>query len=1361
MVKAQERFSVDYPFLEFKTMDISKPIEEQGIDPHSFDIVVASDVLHATQSIKDNLENVKKILAPNGVLIMLEVTQCPWWTDLVFGLTEGWWMFEDYDLRPNHPTMTREKWMKVFDELGYHNVLPMTEAVRTDVSAQTVFMARNTDFAVEDKPLSLPEKYDSKGNWLIYRDNKGIADKLAETLKGLGQQCIMLDHGKEFKAGDGQFTIDAVEQDHIHKVFDLIKSDNKPLYGIINCWNMDHPPVEEMNNENLEYSYAIGCTSVLNMIRELFAEDDPNEKLHFWVVTNGAQNAGEYDSIQLSQSSIWGLSRSLMHEYQQMGTTVIDLSKNIDEEDLKSLTEEICLEAQAEEVAIRGKIRYLHKFSRVTEDDEQRLAMKKVNTLEYPFHLVTKEYGMLDNLMLQETNRKPVGKGEVEIQPVAIGLNFKDVMIAMGLLHEDAPKGGYTGKNFGMECAGRISAVGEGVTDFKVGDEVMAVSSDSFSSLVVTKAEFVSKKPSQLSFEEAATIPFAYITAYYSLNYLGRMRKGDKVLIHSASGGVGVAAIRLAQQVGAEVFATVGSSEKRDFLRRLGVKHIMDSRSLKFADEIMELTDGKGVDIVLNSLSGSAIYKSLSVLGRYGRFIEIGKTDIYDNNQLNLRPFGNNLSYFAVDIDKLLTEKPGLCGELIKEYIALFRNNGEHIPAHPYHTFPISRIVDAFNFMAHAKHIGKVIVKNDYSNVRVAPSNDISTMIKDDASYLITGGWSGLGLSIAEWFVEKGAKNLILMSRSGAKNDDAKEAWDRMRKAGANVMEAKCDVGNYDQVKNIIDEANRNMPPIKGIIHSAMVLDDAIIPDMTHDRFMKAIRPKSMGGWNLHRLTERNNLDFFVSFSSVSGQYGTPAQCNYAAGNLFLDMMALHRQAQGDTGSTISWGVISEVGFVARNESVSNILESQGWRAFTPEQACDYLGSVILRDPGHRAGMDVEWPAIAKYYPRDHESHRFGHLLKESEDQKQGGGVSLKDTILETPAEKREETLQHQVAERIARILGTSANKLDMEEPISNMGLDSLMANQLRNWIHLKLDVDFSMMKIMRGPSVIELTKQLLDEMLANVSDTPAGEGDGDQELLEPSTELDKWVVVRKPNPNAKYRLFCFPYMGGGATAFNQWPDYIPEDVEVCAIQYPGREERMDERPFDNVEELVKMMAEVLQPMFDKPFSFYGHSIGAGISFKLAHYLETNYNTSPDRLFVGGWIAPHLRSPFEIIENMKEDEIMSEKGKPQIYMHLRNLEISEDVLNNEKLMDEMMPSIRADILLGKRYKYTENKPLSCPIVAFAGDNDTVFTVEQVKAWEEHTNNKFDFNVINGGHLFIRDNKEIVPKQISNYLKKAK
>lgn len=387
-------------------------------------------------------------------------------------------------------------------------------------------------------------------------------------------------------------------------------------------------------------------------------------------------------------------------------------------------------------------------------------------------------------------------------------------MVAMGMLPDEALEGGYTGHALGLECAGRIVTVGADVTGFKPGDRVMALTPHSFGSYVTADAGFVVPLPAQLSFEEAATIPTAFFTAYYCLHHLGRLREGERILIHAAAGGVGLAAVQVAQQLGAEIFATAGSPEKREFLRALGVEHVMDSRSLDFADDVMERTGGKGIDIVLNSLAGEAIPKSLSILAAYGRFIEIGKQDIYNNTQLGLRPFRNNLAYFAVDIDRLWRERPDEASALFREMMRLFADGSLH-PL-PHRVFPLSQATHAFRHMAQARHIGKIVI----TNYQLPIQNRKSKIGNSRATYLITGGLGGFGLATAQWLVQQGARHLVLLGRSGASTPAARSVVESMQAEGVEVMVAKADVTQVESVADVLGNVRRTMPPLRGIIHA-------------------------------------------------------------------------------------------------------------------------------------------------------------------------------------------------------------------------------------------------------------------------------------------------------------------------------------------------------------------------------------------------------------------------------------------------------------------------------------------------------------------------------------------------------------
>ncbi len=764
----------------------------------------------------------------------------------------------------------------------------------------------------------------------------------------------------------------------------------------------------------------------------------------------------------------------------------------------------------------------------------------------------------------------------------------------------------------------------------------------------------------------------------------------------------------------------------------------MNSRSYAFADEIMEKTDGEGVDVVINSLSGEAIYKSIQCLSAYGRFVEIGKTDIYRNSKMGLQPFGNNLSYFGVDVDRLFAQKVEFGGKLFQRSIDHFVENGYE--PHPVTVFPIGELADAFQFMGGARHIGKVIISME-GELDLAPPEEIR--FNEDASYMITGGASGFGLAVANWMTKKGARNLVLMSRSGPKTDEEKERVQQMEERGVNVLLAKGSVSDPEDMDRIFEEIEAKMPPLKGVQHAAMVLDDGSIPEIDKDRYMKVFQPKAVGCWLLHERTKDKELDHFISYSSISAVFGNPGQVSYVGANSFLDNFSQWRRAQGLPATTINWGVIGDVGFVARSQEVDGMLYKQGWNSFSLDQALHILEQMLLNQPVNRVATDSDWETVGEFFPHVSDSSRFAHLVHEKELNAGGSGEdgdgALKASILEADSEEQKEMLEEALTGTFARVLGTTAKKLDVTEPTSKYGLDSLMANQIRNWIQSNFGIDYSMMRIMRGPTIEEMTQQILEEMSgAEV----AASGDGEEK-----SELDLWIPRRKKVENPRLRLLCFPYFAGGASVFGDWHEQLPDDIEVCPVQFPGREERADEKAYDDVFELVAKMAEVIEPLLTTPIAFYSHSSGAGIAFELARYLRREMNVQPVKFIVGGWRAPDLESPFPHLQKIDDQEVYKDKNIPHIKDHLRSLEIPDEVVDNEELFNEMLPALRADILLGKKYTYYEEEPLSCPLLAISGTKDSVFSDEELEEWKKHTSSEFEHKSVEGGHLFCRDNKE--------------
>jgi acyl transferase domain-containing protein/NADPH:quinone reductase-like Zn-dependent oxidoreductase/surfactin synthase thioesterase subunit/NAD(P)-dependent dehydrogenase (short-subunit alcohol dehydrogenase family)/SAM-dependent methyltransferase/aryl carrier-like protein len=1351
MLKAQQRFD-KYPFVQYKIMDIEQDPAEQGFDLNTFDIIIASDVIHATRNLSVSLGNAQKLLASEGVLMMLEVTNSPVYLDFIFGMTEGWWLYEDLDIRTEHATMAPEKWKSVLESNGFSDVACYSDYPKNDISCQTIIMARAEKLDLESIKSDDKTKL-AVGNWLVFTDNKGVSEKVIDQLKTLNKTCTTVKIGTSYKEiAKGAFVIDALAQDDVNKVIEYAtKQDN--FEGIIYSWGLDLCD-KKLSAESIEQGESQGSITMMNIMKKL-NNSSYKKNPTIWVLLSGSQSiAGSPKLLNLSQEGLRGVSRCIVNEFPNYTTTLVDFSTPVQNNEIEVFIDELFTNDRVDELAFRGKKRFVNKLERLSPDTIAQRAKLSVPAEGSAYSATISEYGVLDNIVLRKTERKTPDANEVEVTVKASALNFRDIMIAMGLLSDAAVEGGLFGRTFGLECAGIVSAVGSEIKNLKVGDEVMATAPSCLGGFAYPLGVHCVKKPKTINWNEAASLPVVYTTAYFSLIYHCRLQKNETVLIHAAAGGVGIAAIHIANAIGAEIFATVSTQEKRDYIISLGVKpeNIMNSRTLAFADEIMEKTNGKGIDVVLNSLSGEAIFKSVRCLSAYGRFVEIGKTDIYRNSKLGLQPFGNNLSYFGVDVDRLFKQKPEFGGDLFQESIEFFVKNDFN--PHPVTVFPIAKLADAFQFMGGARHIGKVIVSMT-DTVDVLPPEKIK--FSKNATYLITGGASGLGLGVANWMTTRGCENLVLLSRSGTKTDSEAATVQAMRDKGVKVMLAKGSVDNQSDMNRIFKEIKDTMPPLKGIQHAAMVLDDGSIPEITRERYMKVFTPKAVGCWILHEATKNMNLDHFISYSSISAIYGNPGQVSYVGANSFLDNFSHWRRAQGLPATTINWGVIGDVGFVARagkvGGNVDELLYKQGWKSFSLVQATNILEDILLTNPIQRVATDSDWEMIGDFFPHSAVSSRFAHLVNENQ---LGGGAStgssdgaLKATLLESKPEQQTELLLKQLNDTFARVLGTTADKLDTSEPVTKYGLDSLMANQIRNWVQSNLGIDYSMMKIMRGPTMEEMTEQILEELLGGF----ASEGvEG-----EVKSELDKWIIRTKKVENPRLRLYCLPYFAGGASIFNSWHEFLPDDIEVCAIQLPGREERGNEKPFDNVFELVAKLTEVMEPLLTAPCAFYAHSSGAGVALELARYLRKNFDVTPTRFMVGGWRAPHLESPFHFLNAIDENEVYKEKNIPNIKSHLRSLEIPDSVIENDAIFNEMLPSLRADILLGKKYKYYEDAPLGCPLTAFAGKNDTVFSEAQIQEWRLHTSNDFKFEVVEGSHLFCRDNKEELLKIVSENL----
>ena len=1095
LTKAKQKYR-NYPFVHYRVLNIEEEPLEQGFEENSFDLVIASNVVHATQDLRRTLKNIQRLLASQGMLALTEITNPLSRTIfLIFGLLKGFWLFQDLDLRPSQPLLSEPKWFDVLKEVGFTEVAAVTDRQGTSEPEQSVILAQGPQIRREVQPVkrSVSPTY---SNWLIFVDAGGAGHQLGEHLKSRGERAIFIARGQGYERTDNDcFTINPRHPKDMQQLLEALKSEESVFKGIVHMWSLD-AMLEETTTASIEAAQEFGCLSVIHLVQEL-TRIELNTAPRLWLITSGAQALKPTGTlISIAQSPLCGLGRVIFGEHPELRCTRVDLSIPLLQsglpiyrpEEIQGLFEELWADDAEDEILLRGYERYVNRLAHTSLESTAQ-NYRKAATENESFHLEIPTPGVLDSLSLQTIPRQTPKFREVEIEVYATGLNFKDIMQAMGLLSGEALEIGYSGGlSLGLECSGRIVAVGDGVKDFQVGDEVIAIGRNCFGAFLTTNAELVVQKPAHISFEEATTIPTTFLTAYYALHYLARLRKGERVLIHAAAGGVGLAAIQIVQQAGGEVFATAGSPEKREFLQSLGIQHVMDSRSLAFADEVVEITKGEGVDIVLNSLAGEAIPKSLGVLRRFGRFLEIGKRDFLENRKLGLRPFEKNLSFYGIDIDQLMLEDMSLAQSLFRELIGYFEKRVFH-PL-PHRVFSISDIVNAFRCMQQSRHIGKIVVSIHNQDVPVRPVAAEQTLkFRNDATYLITGGLGGFGLATAQWMVEHGARHLVLVGRRGATSSKAQQAVEAMEQAGAQVMVAKVDVTQEQQVAKLFLKIRQSLPPLRGVIHAAMVLEDSIVLQLNEELLKKVMAPKVIGAWNLHTRTLEIPLDFFVLYSSISSTCGNPGQGNYAAANAFLDAMAYHRRAIGLPALTINWGVLAEVGYVAERTNLSERMSQRGVKSFTPEQALNVLERLLQENCIHMIVADVEWEKLFNVLAVP--SSRWSHLIsKEAEEQQQNEQLDggLHNALLTTSPQERRELVKFHLCHHVARVLGTSTSKLNPEKQLIDLGLDSLMVVELCTCIKNDMGVDVPVMKVIQGQSITTLADYLVEQLTKDIS---------------------------------------------------------------------------------------------------------------------------------------------------------------------------------------------------------------------------------------------------------------------------------
>ena len=850
----------------------------------------------------------------------------------------------------------------------------------------------------------------------------------------------------------------------------------------------------ERTQLDLAQQRTLLIADIVKAVSRMGARNTPR----LWIVTRGAQQLDPGAAVTLAQTSLRGLARVLTFEHPELKTTMLD----IDAEGAASATallEELLAGAEQDEVALRDGKRYASRLVAAPTTPRGDLVVEARRTAidvdgSDGFRLQLDQAGRLDGLKVHAFSRIPPQAHQVEVRVRAAGLNFSDVLKAMGLYPDDGEA-----PYIGGDCVGVVTAVGDGVDSVQVGQRVIAFGPGAFGSHLITLEDLVVGIPDALPDREAATFTGAYLTAWHSLREVGRLAPGERVLIHSATGGVGLAAVSIAQMIGARIYTTAGSDAKRDLLSGLGVEYVGDSRSVRFADEILDATDGYGVDVVLNSLAGEAIRRGVQLLAPGGRFIELGKKDVYADATLGLAALAKSASFSVVDLSLNLRLQPKRYRRQLQEMLA-YAAAGDLRPL-PVSEFSFDEAVDAFRLMASGRHIGKIVIAIPaHGSVEAVAPPPPQPLVGRDGGYVVVGGLGGLGLVAARWLAQHGAGMVVLNGRSAA-GPQALAAIAGMREQGTQVEVVTGDITGDDTARRLVETVDNAGFRLAGVLHSATVLADEIVINMSDSAAARVFAPKVTGNWRLHEATADRELDWWLTFSSAASLLGTPGQGAYAAANSWVDGLVAYRRSQGLPAVGINWGPWAEVG---RAQFFADL----GFSMITPAQGLAAMQLLLAADRSRTGVFSLDARQWFQSFPAVAGSSLFAGLGDKTAIER--GTSRLRAELDALDASQRPAALASAIADEIRTVLH-SDEPIAHNQPIESLGLDSLMALELRNRVEASLGITLPAALVWAYPTVSDLAGALCERLgYAATPDepTPASLSGADPELTDEEMEL-------------------------------------------------------------------------------------------------------------------------------------------------------------------------------------------------------------------------------------------------------------
>ncbi|KAK3687943.1 putative polyketide synthase [Podospora appendiculata] len=1068
---AQEKYRHHGPTMRFLTLDIEAAPEDQGLEVGTYDIVVAATILHTTVDPANALKHCRLLLKPGGKLVVWHLTDRPdaTHTQSVTGLVKEWW-------RGTEP--------------GQEPLVP-DEAVLSRLLASAGFGEKQTIVPHINFANAGANSHEPEFNIIIsaaVETSQPPAELLPageiNIIHGLAQHESALEL-QRYMSSSSRFGVRVLGLNDVNEE----DAGNESIYVFL--LELGQPVWHDIARETFVH------------LQKLLAKTSKA----IWV----QKGAGPSPQFRL----IDGVSRVLNSELDTAALTLLRLEGDDSCElvtpqmghILRLCQQRLASDDVDTEYCERGGMLHIPRLvsrPKLNAQIESRLGSRRHVTRpwhaehEVPLRLAVGSPGLLNTLHWAEdtenTPDAPLGDTDVEIRVHSVGLNFRDLLMVLGRVNHSG---------IGSDVAGIVTRLGRGCeqSGLRVGDRVAGCRMNSFRSLVRCPRAHVVKIPDSMSLTDAASLPTTFVTAWQCLNDRARLRAGETVLIHSAAGGTGQAAVQVARHLGAIIIVTVGTEDKKKLLvERYGLDpdHVLSSRDTSFARGVVRLTGGRGVDVVFNSLSGEGLVASWECVAPFGRFVEIGKKDIIASNALPMAQFARNVSFSAYDLSEMLLERAEQAGAALQQVVTLIDQKNMS-PAYPLQVFSAGDVEKAFRALQSGKTMGKIVVEfRPDEQVEALIETKPSLSLDPNASYVIAGGLGGLGRAIARWFVGRGARTLILPSRSaGARTHEAQELVRELRGQGVKVVIPACDISDPSAVAALFASMSPGLPIIKGCIQASMVLRDAAFEAMSFDAWQESVASKVAGTWNLHEALPRG-MDFFIMLSSIASTCGSRGQANYAAGNAFQNAVAHYRVAAGERATALALGPFFDVGVMAKNSSLQGRYNGQGVSGVTETELLALLDYYC--DSARPADADACEPTVMRFAPGiENKGSKLAYVMRKpmfrgikaalaaqaaSSSSADGAATGrgnegrvdfARFSATKPTAAEAASAVSDALATKLAETLSMSRDELDMAAPIHSFGVDSLVAVEIRNWLSKELRADVAIFDILEASSVAAL----------------------------------------------------------------------------------------------------------------------------------------------------------------------------------------------------------------------------------------------------------------------------------------------